>query len=1361
MTKEERLDIFNDVAPIGREVRYFVSNTEVEESELKAGQPYSVYPKKFKRSAEATAKLTDTTTPPRIEGPFIRIQWTLLSHTGEVITLPTGATVPEEITLLQLWSKAIESRCRLPVHEIKWGRHWRNQREVESGKVTELLDNDGVEGIICKEKKKTDDRLEVKYTIGADATVFTIWVRSDALVGDVKKAIAMAHPSKPIMSLASEGADLADEDPYDEGMERTGGGLRQIQAKIVPLVKVLLDYQGRQQQMSVRTNLSRAAFITEVQKFVRTTQPLSARPLGLDNWEIRDGTTYVIASPEKATLRCTDVDNKKFTIEIEGDKDLNEVCEACQIQLGLKPWIRFTIKRADNQPFFIEDGDEYLVVTTYDPAKDPRAEVRLRIDLTDRTFYIPKVRIDDDPAKIMTMLSDNYGIAKTSASQVRFPTPTPWATGQEVIIAFKGPSSCINVRLEPYTRRKFILHIADDPLETDEVILPTSLKKAEIWEHLQAMYSTLIPDLSQFNIFVGHLDITKNDKWPPGTIDAIPVRFPVQWKIEMPQEASGFLEVVQKEMTPLVTAMEAWQQLHHTVPRLYEEASLDYVGKLKPGAIITASIIRAEVQLAITFELYKKATITYHQHVPNMETWASIHAHFANFDTRIPPYSCYIEEENRPYYPETTITFRLKEGEEPPDTTGGSGGAAGGLSREGYYLPPIVFPAPKIDITGKTKMQGAEPGQVGESGTDSTSDSEEDSEWNDIHKLHRIAQAAAKEQFLTIEIRAEYSWGGHLHEAIFSKACKNLEPISDIGVPLQKAYSELEMIGRTFRGGGLPYSCIWTPKGLSKEELEISVLKLGEGTHRRYARRISTAIDMETMPDQVSVQLLNGWNVSFGTSENAKDGELTQRMLYITYQYHEPTKMYMQPWQIRLEATPMRVGERGRRSANYLIPKGSWDEERQITPIPHCAKEIPTYYEALRGKETNALLRFGYDNQWPLQISMVCAVSNENTIQVTYSVNWEGFRMENGVVSPDWWWSKFRAKGKEERMTPPPALTQGGVIWDPSLWKENNALRVILKGGQVWGPDDEGPITIALFGPEATIKMRTTGAKPLDELQAVLHIMYQGRYRVLEEIPTREWILVAAIGDEDRCGVIPIQYRLPPLETTPSDIRAVHDRILEAALRTQNYNRGLDKFVRKYENLEAMSATLAIQKGRQGDFGWAIFMKQGSKRCLLLDTLDGLTDEEVFWTALTCWAIFKPRNDSPRKFPGRLYYPDEFSHIVHKYWNHLFSLLIHPDFVNETPICKERMTLFSQALRNFKRTKNWAPQPCAEAPEKGLRNAQEAAVSRVRPIADGPNQWEVCRGCTVGTGSPLVGTESSPTLGQPDTCAAGGSPSLT
>jgi hypothetical protein len=91
---------------------------------------------------------------------------------------------------------------------------------------------------------------------------------------------------------------------------------------------------------------------------------------------------------------------------------------------------------------------------------------------------------------------------------------------------------------------------------------------------------------------------------------------------------------------------------------------------------------------------------------------------------------------------------------------------------------------------------------------------------------------------------------------------------------------------------------------------------------------------------------------------------------------------------------------------------------------------------------------------------------------------------------------------------------------------------------------------------------------------------------VVEEVSTREWVLIASIGNDDVRGLVPDEYRLPipmvtpsepgaqPREVTLQEIKAVHARILETALRTQNYDRGLDKFARKYENLEAMPAWL-------------------------------------------------------------------------------------------------------------------------------------------------------------------------------------------
>jgi hypothetical protein len=403
--------------------------------------------------------------------------------------------------------------------------------------------------------------------------------------------------------------------------------------------------------------------------------------------------------------------------------------------------------------------------------------------------------------------------------------------------------------------------------------------------------------------------------------------------------------------------------------------------------------------------------------------------------------------------------------------------------------------------------------------SDSSSDSGEDEENEIMHKLRQLYQAAVKELPLTIEIDAEYDWGLRKFEAVFFKTSKNTRKIEDIFAPLYTAYAELETVGRTFQGA-LPHSC-W----MLKEQVRVSVLKVGEGIHLRYSRNESSAVDIDTMPDQVQVQLIGGWNVCFGANDNAKDGELTQRMLYITYQIHEITKMYMQPWQIRLEGLFMRAGEKGQRVAGFCAIGNGGDDERQLPAVPYCAKNIPTHYDAARGKETNALLIFGHDNQWPLSISVVFPVSLENTVQITYEVTWEKFKVEKGVVSTDGCWERFKARAEEDQIVMPAAFNEPGEVWNPCLRKEDNSLRVIFRRGSTWNPEDEGPVTAVLFGPEATIKLRTTASNPIEQVTEGIALMYSGRYHIVEEVATREWALVASFGDRSRVGAIPTFYR--------------------------------------------------------------------------------------------------------------------------------------------------------------------------------------------------------------------------------------------
>jgi hypothetical protein len=113
-------------------------------------------------------------------------------------------------------------------------------------------------------------------------------------------------------------------------------------------------------------------------------------------------------------------------------------------------------------------------------------------------------------------------------------------------------------------------------------------------------------------------------------------------------------------MTPLLTAQAAWDQLRQSVPNLVENPVLNYRGFLKPGVTVTAEIERTDVRVSVSFELIREGCITFiHEVFSNVATWREIHGHYSSIDHRICPWENYIDEELRPYYPETPLRFRL------------------------------------------------------------------------------------------------------------------------------------------------------------------------------------------------------------------------------------------------------------------------------------------------------------------------------------------------------------------------------------------------------------------------------------------------------------------------------------------------------------------------------------------------------------------------------------------------------------------------------------------------------------------------------------------------------------------------------
>jgi hypothetical protein len=185
---------------------------------------------------------------------------------------------------------------------------------------------------------------------------------------------------------------------------------------------------------------------------------------------------------------------------------------------------------------------------------------------------------------------------------------------------------------------------------------------------------------------------------------------------------------------------------------------------------------------------------------------------------------------------------------------------------------------------------------------------------------------------------------------------------------------------------------------------------------------------------------------------------------------------------------------------------------------------------------------------------------------------------------------------------------------------------------------------------------------------------------------------------------------------------AWNSQIHDAGLKTQNYHKGFDRFIHKFDPDPSTEAVVAIVKGVHHEHGSAILFAQENSRCLLLDTLHGLTDDEALWFTLHSWAKFQPRLDRPRQEPGRLFYPAAYSHVFEKYWDALDQPLAHPDSTSESFFTKACMQELSAALVGME-SSSFTPLVDSEARPQCVSVAEQAAISRLCPIQDAFDFW--------------------------------------
>jgi hypothetical protein len=164
-----------------------------------------------------------------------------------------------------------------------------------------------------------------------------------------------------------------------------------------------------------------------------------------------------------------------------------------------------------------------------------------------------------------------------------------------VTYTYRVSASLNNVKLQAFISRTFLIIVEEDEWNTWEVLPPQPWGREEIWAQLSSLHP--LPHFSQFHFSYSAGEIPGASRTlPPGHITVVRIRFPIKWRLELFTE-----EVTQENMHAGMSIQDAWDRLHHQIPRLYSHATFNYAGMVQPGLVASAEVLRENVKVTISF----------------------------------------------------------------------------------------------------------------------------------------------------------------------------------------------------------------------------------------------------------------------------------------------------------------------------------------------------------------------------------------------------------------------------------------------------------------------------------------------------------------------------------------------------------------------------------------------------------------------------------------------------------------------------------------------------------------------------------------------------------------------------------------
>jgi hypothetical protein len=440
----------------------------------------------------------------------------------------------------------------------------------------------------------------------------------------------------------------------------------------------------------------------------------------------------------------------------------------------------------------------------------------------------------------------------------------------------------MNAKLPIHHSRTFRIIENEEAWDTGEILSPAAWEKDAIWDQLSAIRA--LPHHSQFNFSYDRGEIPATSrKLPPGHINVVRIRFPVQWRLELFNE-----EFTQPNMHAGQTIQEAWALLHNDLPRLYPYATFNYAGFLQPSLTVTAEVIRENVTISFSFEVKDNGWITYRGHdTTNMTTRQEIYAQYAQDDPRIPPLAEYIEEDTRPYQNGDLISFQLKKFIEITDRSNEGPGRDGGDNGRKIILPPIVYQAAPINTTSPSnpKVQGSATGQIGKQTSDESDSFPTDSE-EDINgyerRLARIHQAVHNHEPIMVIFVGEFQG----YQDRISQCEFRLDYAGEAPTTMQEFFEvnwrKLCDISIAFGGETVPGSLAWTRNRATEDILIALSYRFGKGLKVRFQPKDLSGLPMSDFEATFVTDLSFGLSVAFPEASRLSDATLMQYMVNLT-----------------------------------------------------------------------------------------------------------------------------------------------------------------------------------------------------------------------------------------------------------------------------------------------------------------------------------------------------------------------------------------------------------------------------------------------------------------------------------------------